>query len=50
VRHLDSTLAVEIIAMSNEFEANCITKRHRESRHEHIMHLGNTNKGWQLTR
>jgi hypothetical protein len=33
-----------------EFEVNCITKPIRESRHEHITHIGNTNAGWQLTR
>ena len=34
----------------SEFEVNCITKPNRESRHEHITHIGNTNTGWQLTR
>ena len=33
-----------------EFEVNCIAKPNRESRHEHITHIGNTNGGWQLTR
>jgi hypothetical protein len=33
-----------------EFEVNCITKPDRESRHEHITHIGNSNNGWQLTR
>jgi hypothetical protein len=33
-----------------EFEVNCITKPNRESRHEHITHIGNTNNGWQITR
>jgi Protein of unknown function (DUF3892) len=33
-----------------EFEVNCITKPNRESRHEHITHIGNSNNGWQLTR
>jgi Protein of unknown function (DUF3892) len=33
-----------------EFEVNCITKPNRESRHEHITHIGNSNTGWQLTR
>jgi uncharacterized protein DUF3892 len=33
-----------------EYEVNCITKPHRESRHEHITHIGNTSAGWQLTR
>jgi hypothetical protein len=34
----------------SEFEVNCITKPNRESRHEHITHIGNTNTGWQLSR
>jgi hypothetical protein len=34
----------------SEFEVNCITKPNRESRHEHITHIGNTNNGWQLSR
>jgi len=34
----------------NEFEVNCITKPNRESRHEHITHIGNTNANWKLTR
>jgi hypothetical protein len=34
----------------DEFEVNCITKPNRESRHEHITHIGNLNSGWQLTR
>ena len=33
-----------------EFEVNCITKPNRESRHEHITHIGNSEGGWQLTR
>ena len=33
-----------------EFEVNCITKPNRESRHEHITHIGNSNDGWLLTR
>jgi hypothetical protein len=33
-----------------EFEVNCITKPNRESRHEHITHIGNSNTGWLLTR
>jgi hypothetical protein len=36
--------------MESEFEVNCITKPNRESRHEHITHIGNTNNGWQLSR
>jgi hypothetical protein len=34
----------------SEFEVNCITKPNRESRHEHITHIGNSNTGWQLNR
>ena len=34
----------------SEIEVNCITKPNRESRHEHITHIGNTNTGWQLSR
>jgi Protein of unknown function (DUF3892) len=34
----------------SEFEVNCITKPNRESRHEHITHIGNTDTGWQLSR
>jgi hypothetical protein len=34
----------------SEFEVNCITKPNRESHHEHITHIGNTNTGWQLNR
>jgi hypothetical protein len=33
-----------------EFEVNCITKPDRESRHEHITHIGNSTNGWKLTR
>jgi hypothetical protein len=32
-----------------EFEVNCITKPNRESRHEHITHIGNTS-GWRMKR
>jgi hypothetical protein len=31
-----------------EFEVNCINKPNRESRHEHITHIGG--QGWRLTR
>lgn len=34
----------------NEFEVNCINKPDRNSRHEHITHIGNVNKNWRLTR
>ncbi|SRR5258708_23840768 len=34
----------------SEYQVNCITKPHPESRHEHITHIGNTNTGWQLSR
>lgn len=34
----------------NEFEVNCITKPNRESRHEHITHIGNTIANWRMTR
>ena len=33
-----------------EFKVDCITKPNRESRHEHITHIGNSNGGWQLSR
>jgi Protein of unknown function (DUF3892) len=33
----------------SEFEVNCITKPNRESRHEHITHIGNVS-GWRVTR
>lgn len=33
-----------------EFEATCITKPDRESRHEHITHIGNNANKWRLTR
>jgi hypothetical protein len=36
--------------MATEYEVNCITKPNRESRHEHITHVGNTSIGWQLSR
>lgn len=32
-----------------EFHVNCINKANRESRHEHITHIGNIS-GWRLTR
>ena len=33
-----------------EFEINCVIKPNRESRHEHITHVGNRNGSWLLTR
>lgn len=33
-----------------EFEVNCINKPNRESRHEHITHIGNSNNNWRITR
>lgn len=33
----------------NEFHVNCINKPNRESRHEHITHIGNTS-GWRISR
>lgn len=33
-----------------EFEVNCINKPNRESRHEHITHIGHTTNAWRLTR
>lgn len=33
-----------------EFEVNCINKPNRDSPHEHITHIGNTNGNWRLTR
>jgi hypothetical protein len=33
-----------------EFEVNCVIKPNRESRHEHITHIGNRNGDWLLTR
>jgi hypothetical protein len=34
----------------SEYHVNCITKPNRESRHEHITHVGNTDAQWRLTR
>lgn len=34
----------------NEFEVTCITKPDRNSRHEHITHIGNTAGRWCLSR
>lgn len=33
-----------------EFEVNCINKPNRESKHEHITHIGHTINAWRLTR
>jgi hypothetical protein len=33
-----------------EFEVTCINKPNRESRHEHITHIGNTAGQWRMTR
>jgi|ERR1700679_1102775 Protein of unknown function (DUF3892) len=33
-----------------EHQVNCITKPNRESRHEHITHIGNIEGGWKMTR
>jgi hypothetical protein len=34
----------------SEFHVTCITKPNRESRHEHITHIGSIKDNWQLTR
>jgi hypothetical protein len=34
----------------NAFEVNCINKPDRNSRHEHITHIGHTVNNWRLTR
>ena len=36
--------------LMKEFEVTCVTKPHRESRHEHITHIGNSKNEWRLTR
>lgn len=33
-----------------EHQVNCINKANRESRHEHITHIGNSINQWRLTR
>jgi len=33
-----------------EFEVNCINKLNRDSQHEGITHIGNSNTQWRLTR
>jgi hypothetical protein len=35
---------------SKEYHVNCIRKPDRQSRHEHITHIGNTQQAWLLTR
>lgn len=34
----------------NEYEVTCIRKPNRESRHEHITHIGDQQGNWMLTR
>lgn len=34
----------------NEYQVTCIRKPNRESRHEHITHIGNQQDNWMLTR
>lgn len=34
----------------SEYEVNCVNKPNRNSQHEHITHIGNTNGKWRLTR
>lgn len=31
-----------------EYEVNAINKPNRESRHEHITHIGNNTNGWKM--
>lgn len=33
-----------------EYQVTCITKPNRESRNEHITHIGNSAAGWCMTR
>src|SRR5664280_790423 len=35
---------------AKEFHVNCIHKPDRQSRHEHITHIGNNQQNWLLTR
>ena len=35
---------------AKEYHVNCIRKPNRESRHEHITHIGNNRENWLLTR
>ena len=34
----------------NEFQVTCINKPNRESAHEHITHIGNSESNWRITR
>ena len=34
----------------SDYEVNCVNKPNRNSQHEHITHIGNTNGKWRLTR
>ncbi len=49
----DSAAAVRILNNFHnmpEFQVTCITKPNRESKHEHITHIGNIANKWRLTR
>jgi hypothetical protein len=35
---------------AQEFHINCIRKPDRQSRHEHITHIGNIQGNWMMTR
>lgn len=34
----------------NQFEVTCVTKPDRNSKHEHITHIGNISGKWKITR
>jgi len=34
----------------SEYQVSCINKPNRESRHEHITHIGNIANRWRMTR
>jgi hypothetical protein len=34
----------------SEFEVNCINKPNRDSAHEYITHIGNSDQGWRISR
>ncbi|HCG04486.1 MAG TPA: DUF3892 domain-containing protein [Desulfovibrio sp.] len=34
----------------DEFQVTCVNKQNRQSAHEHITHIGNTNANWRMTR
>ena len=36
--------------MAKEYQVTCINKPDRNSRHEHITHIGNTADKWRITR